>query len=597
MSATGSSGPVPVPGDDERRVGHSWGVRVLTLVALAGIAGWAVPAVLMADRGLSIQDEGSYLLAYRWWHSNPYFVPSSQYLYGPVFEAMGERIAALRLLRLGMAVGANLWFATAFCSWLARHRALDVPRATRWCGVALLTSTGGLAYLWGPLSPGYYDLEIVASLALVALFLQAVAREPRVPTWIPVLAGVTAFVLLLAKWPAVVTVALVEGAAVVILARTSRRSAARYVAGFGAGFAAAALGFLALVGHPADVLPVMLHAAAHPPYKHGVAFLTGYYARDTAELVLPALVFAVPTVGACVVAARLDDGRRVLGRALIVAGVLVTGLVIPLAVGWRGGDDRGRVMVSAVLALLLSAAVVAVLPGPHRRPADGVVAASSGRLVVGVLLVVPFGQAAGTAIPLLYVALGCLAMWVGVVLVLATSRDRTSASAFGIGAGLAMLVVAVALIAGTTTYQTPYFTTGFTADTQAVDALGGLRLSSTTAGQFQALVRATAPYVTPGRTPMLSLDRKEGLIYLLQGVPIGSTYTDSATPARTAYLIALACRNGDVDVSRAPVLLFDRPIDPRVVAALDGCGWDFPAAFRRLPVPGGPPTVTVWVHA
>jgi hypothetical protein len=33
------------------------------------------------------------------------------------------------------------------------------------------------------------------------------------------------------------------------------------------------------------------------------------------------------------------------------------------------------------------------------------------------------------------------------------------------------------------------------------------------------------------------------------------------------------------------------------VSALRGCGFDFPSAFRRLAVPGGPPTVTVWVHS
>ncbi len=572
------------------------GSRALTMLALACIAGWAVPAVLMADRGLSIQDEGSYLLAYRWWHDNAYFVPSSQYFYGPIFEALNEHIAALRLLRLAMAVGANLCFAVAFCSWLARHREVALPRATRWCGVALLTSTGGLAYLWGPLSPGYYDLEIVASLALVALFLQALTREPQVAAWIPVLAGVTAFVLLLAKWPAVVTIALVEGAVLVVLARSSRGCAVRYAAGLVAGFAAAAVGFLALIGQPGQVLPVMLHAAAHPPYKHGVAFLAGYYARDTAELVLPALAFAIPSVGACLLALRLAGRRSALGRALMVSGVLVTGLVIPLAVGWRGGDDRGRVMVSVVLATLLSAAALTLLPRSPGLAQDDAATASYGRLVVGVLLLVPIGQAGGTAIPLLYVALGCLAMWVGVVLVLASGRSRPAEATFGVGASLGMLAVAVALIAGTTTYRTPYVTTGFRADTVAVDALGGLKLSSTTAAQYDALVRATDPYVTPRRTPMMSLDRKEGLIYLLQGNPIGSTYTDSATPARTAYLVTLACRNGDVDVSRSPVLLFDRPIDPRVVTALVSCGWDFPGAFRRLDVPDGPPGIAVWVQ-
>ncbi len=51
----------------------------------------------MLGRGFAVQDEGTYVLSYRFWSSNPYFVSGSQYVYGPVFEALGESIPLLRL--------------------------------------------------------------------------------------------------------------------------------------------------------------------------------------------------------------------------------------------------------------------------------------------------------------------------------------------------------------------------------------------------------------------------------------------------------------------------------------------------------------------
>src|SRR3954467_675353 len=138
--------------------------RVLALVSVGCILAWAVPALLMLDRGFAVQDEGTYVLTYRWWSSNPYFVSGSQYVYGPIFEAFGESIPALRLVRLAMVLGANAWFAWSFLAWLEQQRA-GLP-SSRTSLVLLLTASGGMSYLWAPLTPGYYDLTADASLAL-----------------------------------------------------------------------------------------------------------------------------------------------------------------------------------------------------------------------------------------------------------------------------------------------------------------------------------------------------------------------------------------------------------------------------------------------
>ena len=465
-------------------------------------------------------------------------------------------------------------------------------------GTVLLTAAGGLAYLWTPLTPGYYDLEADASLALVALLLSLLVRLERPPLWIPALAGVLSFVLVLTKWPALLVVLVTQGAALLAVARSSRRDAWRYAWAFPAGVVLAALACQVLLFPLTRVLPVMRRVSALTATEnHSLSFLMSTYLHSTGLFVLAAVLFAVPAVAAYVVAVRLPPAAaQRYARPLVLAGVLATGVLIPLFSGWRGGDDKGRVMVAVVLALLLAALVAATAPASRRPGTAGPSVRTPDRLVVVVLLLVPVGQALGTNVPLVYVAGECLAMWVAGVVVLASRPGRPAGSSYAVAAGVTMLVVAVAAIAGTTTMMSPFKTTGFRSDTASVGALG-LRLSPGVARQYAALQRSLAPYVTPGVTPMFTLDERAGLTYLLGGVPMGSTWTDSGTPERSAGILELACRNGDVDRARPPVLLFNRRPDPAVIHALGVCGFAFPHDFRALHVAGGPPGIRVYVTA
>jgi hypothetical protein len=101
--------------------------RWISVVAVVSIVGWAAPALLMLDRGFAVEDEGSYVLSYRFWHSNPYFVSGSQYVFGPLFEALGESIPLLRLVRLVGCLGVNGWFAWAFVRWWAARSERPLP--------------------------------------------------------------------------------------------------------------------------------------------------------------------------------------------------------------------------------------------------------------------------------------------------------------------------------------------------------------------------------------------------------------------------------------------------------------------------------------
>ncbi|MDX6357228.1 MAG: hypothetical protein QOH37_282, partial [Nocardioidaceae bacterium] len=188
-------------------------------------------------------------------------------------------------------------------------------------------------------------------------------------------------------------------------------------------------------------------------------------------------------------------------------------------------------------------------------------------------------------------------LWVAPLFIMVSRTSRSTIPRFAFETSLIVFLVTVAVLAGTTTWMSPFKTTGVSSDTVAVPSLGGLRLAPGTARQDAALEDAVAPYVERGATPVLTLDQLAGVTYLIGGVPMGSTWTDAASPRRTAGILALACRNGDVDRARTPVLILDRPMDPAVRGALRGCGASYPSDFRPLPVPDGPEGLRVFVPA
>jgi hypothetical protein len=564
--------------------------RVVALVAAACILGWAIPALLMLDKGFAVQDEGTYVLSYRWWSTNPYFVSGSQYVYGPVFDALGESIPALRLLRLAMVLGANAWFAWAFLAWLEQQR--GVLPGSRTSLVLLLTAGGGMSYLWAPLTPGYYDLTADASLGLVALMLMSLRRSPGVSPWHAVGAGVLAVVLVGTKWPAAPVVVLTVGVACWTLLRVSRAAALRYAVLVAVGAGAALLTcqlFVVPLGRFVSVMHTVSSLTATA--SHGFGFLARAYVSDTAGFGLGAAIFALPLLGGYVLARRAsargeERGARwwLLGAAVVTAGVL------PFLVGWHGGSDRGRAVVAIALAGLLAALVVALVP-PTRGPLPG---HGTGRAVVVVLLLVPVLQAVGTNVPLIYVTVECVAMWMALLLLLVAHLEPSHVAVSAVLADLAVFVVGTALVAGSTTLVDPFNAGDVGEDTVRVPGLG-VRVAPDLAREYGALTTALGPYVERGVTPVLALDQKAGLTYLVDGVPAGPTWTDRASPARTAGILALACRNGDVSADQRPVLILDRRPDPALTQAMTSCGFDYPAAYRRLPVPDGPPGLTVLV--
>ena len=588
-------GPLKAPPNVRRasRESGALGGRVGLFVSLLSslcILGWAVPALLTLDKGFSIRDSGSYLLSYRFWDSNPYFVSGSQYVYGPIFEAMGESVPFLRMLRLAMVIGCNAWFGLVFVSWLSRQESVRLP-VSRLALVLLITACGGLSYMWAPLTPGYYDLTAQASLVLVTLMLAAISAGADGRWWNPCLVGLVSVVLAVTKWTASPVVVLTVGATAVAIMRTRRPAAVRYLCfvavGVLAGLGAMNL-FVIRIDRFLRVMAAVSSLTARD--NHGLGYLARGYFTGAGALVLSAALLGVPLFAGYVMALRYEARSRPrVATAFLATASAVCTLVIPLVTGWHGGSTRGRLVISIALAGLLLAALAAVVP--RREPAVG---GTSRWPVLVVLVAVPLLQAAGTNLPLLYEAAFCMAMWVAAVLVLAVGNQTSAASSTAVVVGLGVLIVTGTMVAGTQTLMAPFEGGSVVANKNSVADLG-LRVSGEAAAEYTALTHALSPYVIRGQTPMFSEDPTAGLIYQLGGVPVGSTWNDQESVHRTAGILELACRSAPINGRLEPVLFLDPHPKPVVVRALRHCGYEFPAHFRELQIAGGPLQVRIFV--
>jgi hypothetical protein len=320
---------------------------------------------------------------------------------------------------------------------------------------------------------------------------------------------------------------------------------------------------------------------------HGASYLVRKNLEDSARSLLGAVLLGLPLLAGLLAARRAArDGNERAAGALLGGAAVVT-VLLPFLLGWHGGNHRGTAVVDVALAALLVALLAGLLAAGRPVGRDPV-----GALVAGTLFLVPLLQAAGTNVAVAYVALECAAMWVGLVVLTLARSGPSTVMTTAVLLDLGVAVVATALICGSNTVMTPFRSDGLDASRSRVPQLG-LDVSPDLARQLEAVARALAPYVEPGSTPVLSMDRDAGLTYLVGGVPAGSPWNDPSSPTRTAGILELACDRGDV--RRAPVLLLTRPVDHDVAHAMTECGFPFPEDYRHLSVTGGPPMLTVYV--
>jgi hypothetical protein len=536
---------------------------------------------MMLDKGFALQDEGSYVFSYRFWRADPTFVSGSQYFYGPVFEALGESIPLLRLLRLVMVIGVNAWFAHAFLRWLVERRGKALP-ASRTALLLLLTAGGGMSYLWAPLTPGYYDLTGDLTLALAALMFHALVGGARARAWAATLSGVIGVALVITKWttpPELVVVAVV----VVVGLKGRTRYLVQMALGIVVGLIAFQLYAVPVGSFFSSIQTVSKLTAVS---NHSPSALVGEMISTSAAFLFMTAVLGAPMWFA-LAGLRVSLRRnRTLARPVVPICAAITA-ALGVVFGWQGIASPTNLMVAVALAGLVAAVVASRVVAAH-APARS---AEEWR-VMGALLLLPILQTLGTNVPQIWIAYECLAMWmaVGVMAAQRAAPNRLRSEVPLVG--LALTVVTTTLIAGTVTLTSPFRTAAWDSPTVEVLSLG-VRVAPTQARQWAALSHAVSPYVVARTTPILTLDEKAGLAYLLGGTPAGSTWTDKYTKSRTAGIVALTCRKGDL--TQPPVLVIDRAIDPELADALHGCGFPYPSGYRPLDVPGGPPGVRVLV--
>lgn len=542
------------------------------------------------------------MVTYRDWTNAAYFESGAQYFYGPIFHALGENVAWLRIVRLGMALGANFWFAWAFVSWLSKIRGASITQVGRRALVLLILAAGAPAYMFTPLTPGYYDLTVDITLcfgAIVCLTASKVHGIERPSTMLAFTTGLLAFIVIVAKWPAVITVFAAEVVLLILVRGCGRWAMLQHLLGFAAGFGVALLGMDWFMEPVPDVFRVLsLVMGTRTGAEGGLRALLAWYLIDTSYTLFLGGLFAAPTALLLLVttAKRFKMPER--SRAWRIAAVVVPTASLLFFAGWRGGTPHGKAPIAAMIGALLTIVVIGFLNSDLSRVRNAFATRETrnSTVLLIALLALPVLQALGASSPILYLGLECMAMWMAVSITLATGSFNRPLLRDTVWTCICSTIVIASTFAGSTAMLTPFKTSGFKESTSQIPGIPELRVDDVAASQFQAVTRVLAPFIQPGsRTPFYTLDELSGLVYILGGRVIGTPYTNASAPNRSAAILALACRRGDVDSSRPPILLLNRAIDQESSSALMECGFAFPAKYREISIPGGPRGLTAWV--
>src|SRR4051812_22331535 len=99
VGSRGDEAPdVAAPAVDDPK-DYRFTLGVTAFVCAIGAVVWISAVARSTGRGFDTSDEGYYLLSYRWWSTHFRNFTGAQYLYGPVFQAVGYSIAKLRAFR------------------------------------------------------------------------------------------------------------------------------------------------------------------------------------------------------------------------------------------------------------------------------------------------------------------------------------------------------------------------------------------------------------------------------------------------------------------------------------------------------------------
>jgi hypothetical protein len=582
------------------RTGVGRAPAVALVASLLAALVWIVAAALTAGRGFDTSDEGAYLLSYRWWSSNPRTFTGVQYLYGPVFQALGYDIAGLRLVRLLTIVVAHVVFGYSFMRWLRLRRPAAPPtRLWEFAGTAAILAGGGATYAWLPLSPGYNDVCLLGGLLATAVVLRAatyVERGRPVPAWVPLAAGPVVVATVFAKWTSsIVMLAVIAAVAVLVLTRRGWREVAKF-AGWAVLSMLVSVGLIDLLIVPLGVaLPelITVNKLVASKTNSPVMLLQMYWATSVDLVVRIAKRHGLILVAvALAVAGRGNRWVQRVAAVLAAAGVAVAVWRLAVDNGATGGTGNlGQYPVALLGPLLVALAVgFFVLAGERfTRSGTSSVRRESWRgwAVYAMVALLPVTQALGTGNPLYDMAVNGFGAWVALIVAVLTGIEATSLVTRGITVVATAGAIALASAVATTgLWWHPYRTAGHsqaTAVVQGVPALSSVRLAPATAQAYSKLRHDLAPYLDPPGRAVMAFDEMAGVVLLLDGRPVGEAWYSAIDRERSADGIRATCAGGKPWWGdRAPLLLFRRPVSQTEIDALAFCGLRFDSDYRLL---------------
>lgn len=560
-----------------------------SVLGLSATLAWATAALLMANRGFDMTDEGFYLLSYRWYDSNLHSFTGAQYLYGPVFEALQHNVAALRVFRLLTVLTASSAFAIAFVWWLGAQ--VPAAQALRWrvAGASMITASGGLIYAWLPLSPGYNDvaaLGIVATAAVVLATASYAHAGLRSPAWLPLLGGVLCLVQLLGKWSSALGLALCGVVVIIVLRKRGWPELARFIGLTLVGFlVAAAVVHLFVV--PLDRALAEMWFVNKSAADEGGSLTTRAlgYRTQMGDFTRSGVVLGAPILAAAVLSRLVGKGRvTALWAGLVAVAFAVFWALVIRSGGWKGGVGSYPDFNLALMALALA---VAVAGAGIRRPTPDEAA------VLLMLFLVPMTQAFGTSNPLWLSAAEAYTPWFALLIWFAVTAQPRPRAQLVAWTGAASALVLVPIIVSTGLLSDPYRATGFAESTTAAPGIPSIRVSADTAREYAALRDAVGPHLHSTPTPILALQTMPGLIYVVGGTAAGEPWTGGGL--RTGKVLVRACNQGEVGPSNPPLVIFNRPLRRHDFNMLRRCGFQPREDFHEIDVPSGPPGVRVLV--
>jgi hypothetical protein len=593
----------------------------LALTALACSAAalvWIGAAARSTGHGFDLTDEGYYLLSYRWWSTHYRNFTGAQYLYGPVFQALGYSIAGLRVFRLFTQIAAHGVLAYTFMRWL-RERRPNAPRTLLWevAGATAIVASAGIAYSWLPLSPGYNDVSLLGAMLGAAVVLRAgtyVDRGVAVPRWVPLSFGPIIVFSVFAKWASsAVSVGVAGLALAVVLSPRGLREIARFTAWTVASVVATTLFIHVFVIRLGTALPPMLSVnKALTSHGNSVGPLLQLYwttARDLAKRIADRDALLVLAAVVAVVGRRpvLQWGASLLTLASFAAAYAE----VEQHRGTVGGAGNISEFPAGPVATILLAIIVGVLvlatervtafvararrpsPAAAQEPVTTVVTSSltrdglRGCAVLAMLALTPVTQALGTGNPIYFMAVNGFAAWMAIIIAILTGIEAAPFAARWLMTATAAAAIFLTVAIGSSGVRlNPYRTAGHDLATDVaggVPALRSVRVSSNEAANLSRLHSVLEPYIDPPGRAIMAFDESAGVVLALDGQPVGEAWYSSGDAIRAAAGITEECTNKKPYWgSRLPLILVKRVITSADLAAFRSCGFDLATDYRQL---------------